>query len=305
MLTLDPTAPLLWRSPTAVQLGVAPVLAVLTEVGVLEEAVLAALRRGATTADLRRLGRPEAVAALLERVRPALMTARADRPAPVRPVLPRPGPAAVDGPADLVRSIGGALRLLGHPDRDPGGPGTVVLAAHHVLVPHRAARWIADDVPHLPVVLLDQAAVVGPLVVPGRTPCLRCGDEHRLDEDAAWSAIGAQLLRRRPAVLAEDPRMLAEVTAMLGRALDGDPAVGPLAGVQVRIDGRTGAISRLARPWHERCLCRSLAAPTPTPKTAIPLPTPDAARPGTGTGVAALDAGPSPHRRAAAAAAPA
>ncbi len=304
MLTLDPAAPLLWRSPTSLQLGVAPVLAVLPQVSGVAESVLAALRTGASRAELDLLGPSEAVGALLERLRPALMTVRDDRPAPVRPTRPRPAPVDVEGPDDLVRSIGGGLRLLGHLDRRtaaagdsgdsgvPGVVGVVVLAAHHVLSPHRAARWMARDVPHLPVIVLDQAAVVGPLVVPGSTACLRCVDEHRLDDDQAWAAIGAQLLRRRPAALAGDPRLLAEVIALLGRALSGDPTAGPLAGVEVRIDGRTGAVSRRARPWHERCLCRSLALPA-------------AARPGTGREHAAHDADPLPRRRAAAAAAPA
>lgn len=307
MLTLDPAAPLLWRSPTSLQLGVAPVLAVLPEVSGVAESVLAALRTGASRAELDLLGPPDAVGALLDRLRPALVTVRNDRPVPVRLTAPRPAHIDVDGPDDLVRSIGGGLHLLGHPVRRtagsdlpgapggsdlPGGSGVVVLAAHHVLSPHRAARWMTRDVPHLPVIVLDQAALVGPLVVPGSTACLRCADEHRLDDDPAWPAIGAQLLRRRPAGLAADPRVLAEVVAVLGRALSGDPAAGPLAGVEVRIDGRSGAVSRRDRPWHERCLCRSLAQPA-------------ADRPGTGTENAARDADPLPRRRAAAAAAPA
>lgn len=297
MLTLDPTAPLLWRSPTSLQLGVAPVLAVLPEMGTLEESVLVALRSGASRTELAQLGPPQAVDALLDRLRPALMAVRDDRPAPARPVPPPPAPVQLDGPHDLVAWLGGALRQLGHPDRHRGGAGVVVLAAHHVLSPHRVAPWIADDVPHLPVILLDQAAVVGPLVVPGRTPCLRCVDEHRMDADPAWAAVGPQLLHRRPAALAGDPRLRAEVAALLGRALAGDPSTGSLAGVAVRIDGRTGAVSRFAPAWHGRCLCRSLAQPA-------------AGRPGTGSVAArpARDRGgadPSPRTRAAAAAAPA
>jgi hypothetical protein len=35
--------------------------------------------------------------------------------------------------------------------------------------------------------------VVGPLVIPGLTSCLRCADLHRLDRDPGWTALAVQL----------------------------------------------------------------------------------------------------------------
>lgn len=43
-----------------------------------------------------------------------------------------------------------------------------------------------DGVPHLAVDTFDGAGIVGPLVVPARSACLRCLDLHRRDRDPAW-----------------------------------------------------------------------------------------------------------------------
>jgi bacteriocin biosynthesis cyclodehydratase domain-containing protein len=48
-------------------------------------------------------------------------------------------------------------------------------------------------IPHLAVSASEAVGVVGPLVVPGRTACLRCLDLARADRDPAWPLILAQL----------------------------------------------------------------------------------------------------------------
>jgi bacteriocin biosynthesis cyclodehydratase domain-containing protein len=53
----------------------------------------------------------------------------------------------------------------------------------------RLDRWVRDGLPHLVVRLVDGEVVLGPLVVPGRTACLRCVDEHRADEDPDHLAV--------------------------------------------------------------------------------------------------------------------
>ncbi len=52
---------------------------------------------------------------------------------------------------------------------------------------------VRSGVPHLRVLVREATAVVGPLVLPGRTSCLRCLELHRTDRDAAWPVIAAQL----------------------------------------------------------------------------------------------------------------
>ena len=46
---------------------------------------------------------------------------------------------------------------------------------------------------HLPVTILEGGGVVGPLVVPGATPCLGCVEQHHTDRDPDWPVLLAQL----------------------------------------------------------------------------------------------------------------
>ena len=62
------------------------------------------------------------------------------------------------------------------------------------------ARELLDDhlrahTPHLLLRLVEGRAVVGPLVDPGRTPCLRCLDAHATDADPSWPLLVAQYAR--------------------------------------------------------------------------------------------------------------
>ena len=52
--------------------------------------------------------------------------------------------------------------------------------------------WLRAGTPHLPVRLTEGRAVVGPLVVPGVTACLRCVDAHCTDADPAWPLLVRQ-----------------------------------------------------------------------------------------------------------------
>ena len=82
---------------------------------------------------------------------------------------------------------------LNHATVNPGNTDLVVLADSLVADP-RVVRGLHDaGVPHLPVRVRDGTGLVGPLVIPGATSCLRCADLHRSDRDAAWPALAAQL----------------------------------------------------------------------------------------------------------------
>lgn len=112
-------------------------------------------------------------------------------------------------------------------------------------------------VPHLPVLLREGIAIVGPLVVPGHTACLACLDLHRRDRDPAWPALASQLATsaRRPEV-----SHTALVVAAAGLAsaqtlafLDGDQPT--TLGACLELDGLGGAVRRRRWEPHPECGC--------------------------------------------------
>ena len=66
----------------------------------------------------------------------------------------------------------------------------VLLGRGHIdaIDPHEEHAAIA----HVPIRIHNARAAIGPLVVPGRTPCCRCLSLHARDRDAAWPAMAAQ-----------------------------------------------------------------------------------------------------------------
>jgi hypothetical protein len=67
--------------------------------------------------------------------------------------------------------------------------------------------------PHLLVTVDAEHAQVGPLVIPGRSPCLRCLDLTKTDDDAAWPLLvhqlSASLRPDTPGWAAVDPLLVA------------------------------------------------------------------------------------------------
>src|SRR5215831_9157829 len=108
----------------------------------------------------------------------------APRPGPARPGTAAPPPAATGRPA-------GSGRRSTAPRDQPRRPGLVVLAdTHRRELPAALARKL---VPHLAVAASEAIGVVGPLVLPGRSACVRCLDLTRAERDPAWPLILAQL----------------------------------------------------------------------------------------------------------------
>lgn len=72
-------------------------------------------------------------------------------------------------------------------------PDLVVLAFDEPIDDDRRLALHHQDRSHLAVRIGASGGVVGPLVIPGLTSCLHCADLHRIDRDAAWSALAVQL----------------------------------------------------------------------------------------------------------------
>ena len=87
-------------------------------------------------------------------------------------------------------------------------------------------------VPHLAVAAEEAIGVVGPLVRPGQTACLRCLDITRASRDPAWPLILAQVAGRTAEPPACDaalaaavaPHAAAQALAVLDRAGPASPA---------------------------------------------------------------------------------
>ncbi len=70
-------------------------------------------------------------------------------------------------------------------------PGLVILAdTYRRELPEVLKR---DNIPHLAAAASEAIGMVGPLVLPGGTACLRCLDLTRAERDPAWPLILAQL----------------------------------------------------------------------------------------------------------------
>lgn len=126
-------------------------------------------------------------------------------------------------------------------------PAAVVLVAEGAppawrATPSLAAPWHAHGVPHLPVVAAAGVAV-GPLVVPGRTACLRCVSPP------GWGPVdsaGAGPAGDATVVLG------AAVTSVTALAvLRGDLTLG---GISTEIDGHGTSV--VHRVWASRPGCR-------------------------------------------------
>lgn len=90
-------------------------------------------------------------------------------------------------------------------------PDLAILAGRHPM--ELRASLMRDHVPHLAAAADEAIGVVGPLVMPGLTACLRCLDLTRAERDPAWPLILAQLEGREPEPCACDAPLAAAVAA--------------------------------------------------------------------------------------------
>ena len=129
-----------------------------------------------------------------------------------------------------------------------------------------------------------ETGVVGPLVIPGATSCLRCADLHRRDADARWPRLAAQL------VSAQAPPSGSTLTCLLTALLAAGQVLAYLDddGAPLTLDATVelrppDLIPRLRR-WPAHPSCRCGAAPAPAhPERGAAAPPPGAAARGQGT----------------------
>ena len=112
--------------------------------------------------------------------------------------------------------------------------------------------------PHLVATVRGETGIVGPLVVPGRTGCLRCADLHRRDADPRWPGLAAQLTADDPPASGSTVTCL--LTAVVGAVqvlayLDGGDA--PVV-LDATLEIPPGQPVPRMRRWvpHPACGCR-------------------------------------------------
>ena len=135
---------------------------------------------------------------------------------------------------------------------------------------HPALADPDDSGPHLPVSVFGDAGAAGPIVIPGRTGCLRCLHLHRRDADPSWPLLVVQVEQAlgRMAPLPVD-RLLARATAtaavLLVRRWADDPMARDAWAEQVlEVHLPDAAIIRRPAPPHALCGCTWPDGPTRT-----------------------------------------
>jgi bacteriocin biosynthesis cyclodehydratase domain-containing protein len=277
---LNPAMPVLSRPDGVVQVGWDPRRAVLVRppsgmtVATLR-ALLRCLHTGATLAQLHDVadGVDEATIAdlLTELVDADVVTA-------MRRPRTRSASIRIHGRGPLSDLLASALRCSGarikHSSQPHAGVSQektdlVVLSDSLGADPRLLRDLHAAGTPHLPVRVRDGAGLVGPLVVPGLTSCLRCADLHRSDRDEGWPAVAAQLrdavgnadratvLGTAAVALNQVDRVIAAVRGGMDiSAVDRAPHPPSTLDTTLEFDIATG--STTARRWtrHPRCtLC--------------------------------------------------
>jgi hypothetical protein len=169
--------------------------------------------------------------------------------------------ALVVGTGDLAREASHALAAAGLRTADTVTDATIAILAdsHHPDVPAHFDHDV-QDLPHLHLGARGSRAVVGPLVVPGLTSCLRCTHLHRRDADRAWPLLAVQWGQAVEAHTTVEPLLARCASAhgvLLLRAWADSPD-DPSAWSEraLVLSGAAGAADWVARPPHPLCGCR-------------------------------------------------
>ncbi len=244
---LDPSVPLLWRDGETLQIGIEGTLRIPASepwVELLIGRMAVGFRRASFDVVAHSVGAPRAEARmLLARLEPLLVDDSAHaRAAWVESI------DVLDGRSEyrLREALSDEGVTAGERLRH-GDVGVVIVEGSAAAL--QFARYLREDTAHLPVAIERGRTTVGPLVIPGETPCLTCRDEHDRDRDPAWPRLHAQLIGR-PAGPVSAAR-IAEAATLVARMLRGSEPDGTL--VEVSADGRR---ERRSVTFHEECRCR-------------------------------------------------
>jgi bacteriocin biosynthesis cyclodehydratase domain-containing protein len=165
--------------------------------------------------------------------------------------------------ADAVRRASPLTDL--RPLPEGASADLVVLARPWAACDPLVAGYHRSGQPHLVAAVRGQTGIVGPLVVPGRTGCLRCADLHRRDADPRWPDLAAQLTADDP------PPGGATVTCLLTAVVAAVQALAYLDGgdaptvLDATLEIHPAHLVPRLRRWvpHPSCGCRGDATVVP------------------------------------------
>lgn len=251
-----------WRSPGVLQVGLDSPSVVLEGVPRGLADVVPLLAHPCSTDELGtllpRIDR-RWLAWLVERLSAAGLVVPATAPTPATVLVVGTGAlaAAVTDALAPTRVPAVPLDPVGFAARPPAseGPELVVLAAS-TAEPDRSLTdaVFRDGRTHLVVRLEPDRAVVGPLVQPGGTPCIRCQDLARVRLDPAWPHLLAQLCR---APVVADPVLQAWAAAtaavQVRSWLAGEPP--DTGGASLELGQPDFRLRHRAWPAHPGCGC--------------------------------------------------
>jgi len=145
-----------------------------------------------------------------------------------------------------------------------GAPDMVVLTDSLVPPPQLLNTLMLEGTQHLLVRVRDGTGVVGPLVVPGRTSCVRCTYLHRTDRDGRWPAVATQLADKTQQADVASAAVCAGLA--IGQVLAAlDPVEVGLSppttwNATLEANPQLGVVERVDCPPHPSCTCGSARA---------------------------------------------
>ena len=197
---LSSDVPIVWTSPDSIQLGVDPPRATLEWVPDGAESLLYALQCGTSESGLFMLARDRGIGS--DWVEALISTVNRLRRVPTAPRAKHWAMWSVSEAAEALTTL---ARYSDFPvrktqeiavDISPDCQGILVVA-DYLIHPHWIDLLARENLPHIPVVFTDQSVTVGPLVRPGKTPCLTCLESRRRDSTPHWLEVSSQLWGKR------------------------------------------------------------------------------------------------------------
>lgn len=156
------------------------------------------------------------------------------------------------------------LRLIGPARIRPkhfDGASMAFISAQQIIDPKAYSRWVNRQAAHIAVVYDAVGAWVSGTIRAGKTPCLYCEQISKLNSDASWAAVGAQLISSTLRFDDQSTRLLAVGLAVQEMLTELDRMAGFGQEPEhrgFRIDREAGTVSELSWAQQSDCSCQLL-----------------------------------------------